>query len=100
MYEMELLEPQFGLTFLNRIVGKNNSFDNLKQLDPELSRNLAQLKDIDVCDLGLTFSYAINELSITEEVDLIPNGRNTPVTNKNKISYIHQVANYLSNRQT
>jgi len=99
MYEMVLIEPQFGHTFLNLILGKSNSLDNLQQMDPELFRSLHQLKDMDVNELDLTFSVTNTEMSMMEEVDLIPNGRNISVTNENKIKYIHYVSNYRTNTQ-
>eukprot|EP00397_Hematodinium_sp_SG-2012_P006221 GEMP01006249.1.p1 GENE.GEMP01006249.1~~GEMP01006249.1.p1 ORF type:complete len:844 (+),score=130.15 GEMP01006249.1:29-2560(+) len=99
IYEMVLLEPQFGHTFLNTVLGKTNSLEDLQHLDPDLARNLTSLKDMDVDDLQLTFSITNSEMGRTEEIDLIPDGRNVPVTNENKIRYIHNVANHRVNVQ-
>ena len=43
-------------------------------------------------DLGLTFSVDENEFGKVVTYELIPGGSVTPVTNVNKISYIHQVS--------
>ncbi len=37
--------------------------------------------------------------SATAQVDLLPNGRNIPVTNDNALLYIHRVADYRLNYQ-
>ena len=52
-----LLETQFTRFFLNKLVGKPNSFDDLKSLDSTLYDQLVNTKyyDGDVRDLGLTF---------------------------------------------
>lgn len=97
IYEMVLLEPQLGHTFLNSVLGKVNSLEDLKHLDMDLARNLGALKDMDVNDLGLTFSITNSVMGQAEEIDLIPDGRNIPVTNENKLRYKISVANFRTN---
>lgn len=53
----------------------------------------------DVVDLGLFFSVENNELGEMAETELIPGGRDIPVTNENKIKYIYLVANHRLNLQ-
>ena len=51
------MEPQFCLPFLNKLLGKQNSLDDLKNLDPEFYRNLMTLRHLstqETKDLGLT----------------------------------------------
>jgi len=67
---MVLLEPQLGHTFLNSVLGKVNSLEDLKHLDMDLARNLGALKDMDVNDLGLTFSITNSVMGQAEEIDL------------------------------
>eukprot|EP00386_Alphamonas_edax_P014067 GDKI01043319.1.p1 GENE.GDKI01043319.1~~GDKI01043319.1.p1 ORF type:complete len:201 (-),score=59.55 GDKI01043319.1:82-684(-) len=49
--------------------------------------------------MTLTFSVTIGDFGSTQEVDLIPNGRHTPVTNSTKYKYIHLVSNFKTNVQ-
>uniref|UniRef100_A0A0A9EYB5 HECT-type E3 ubiquitin transferase n=1 Tax=Arundo donax TaxID=35708 RepID=A0A0A9EYB5_ARUDO len=75
--------------------------DELSTLDPELYRNLMQLKhyDGDVEDLCLDFAVA-EELGGKRIVhELRPNGKNISVTNENKLHYVHAIADFKLNRQ-
>jgi hypothetical protein len=47
---------------------------------------------------NITFFLPI-DVESSEIIDLIPNGRNVPVTNENRIRYIYLVANYRLNIQ-
>jgi len=97
IYEMFLLEAQFSRVFLNRILGHANEVDDVAALDKELHTGMLRLKKTErVEDLGLTFSISASHL---EDIDLIPNGRNIPVTNANLTHYLHVVANFRTNLQ-
>lgn len=102
VYENILVEPQFAAFFLNKLLGKFNYIDDLHSLDPELYASLMRLKlyDGNVEDLALTFS--VNEMEFGEVVtrNLVPDGANIPVTNANRIRYIHLMANYKLNVQS
>jgi len=78
MYEGIILEPRFAAFFLRRLIGKSNSLNDLRSLDPELFKQLALMRTYegDVEDLMLTFSVT-DENEVTgerKEIDLIPNG--------------------------
>lgn len=103
IYESILVEPQFCFPFLNKLLGRQNSLDDLKNLDPEYFRNLKSLQHMssdEIDSLGLTFeTEGANSIS----VELLPNGSNIPVTKK-VIQYIHLVShqkmNVSGSRQT
>jgi len=100
LYEMLLLEPQFSRVFLNRLLGRTNEVDDVAALDEELHRNMLRIKEADNVDqLDLTFSVSVSEKGYHEEIDLIPNGRNVPVTKDNLTRYFHLLANYKTNVQ-
>jgi len=100
IYELFLLEPQLSRTFLNRLLGRTNEVDDIAALDRELHRNLLRVKETEhIEDLGLTFSVSSVEQGCVSEHDLIPDGRNTKVTQENLTRYIHLVANYKTNTQ-
>jgi ubiquitin-protein ligase E3 C len=75
--------------------------DDLASLDPELYKGLLAVKNFDgnVEDLSLDFTSTHLENGRSVNVDLIPNGSNTPVTNQNRIQYIYAVAHYRLNVQ-
>ena len=92
MYESILVEPQFCLPFLNQLLGKQNSLEDLKNFDPEYYSNLLKLKTLsaaDIANLGLTFELTVGA---ARTVPLIPGGSYMPVTKANVIHYIHLVA--------
>ncbi|KAI9287664.1 hypothetical protein BC943DRAFT_342170 [Umbelopsis sp. AD052] len=101
LYEGILVEVAFAGFFLSKCLGKMNYLDDLPSLDYELYKGLINLKNYDgnVEDLCLDFSITDNNVESSEIIDLIPNGRNVPVTNENRIRYIYLVANYRLNIQ-
>lgn len=100
IYEMFLLEPQFSRVFLNRLLSRTNEVDDVAALDKELHRNMFRIKESDNVEaIGLTFSVTLSDLGQHEEIDLIPDGRNVPVTKHNLTRYLHLLANYKTNVQ-
>jgi ubiquitin-protein ligase E3 C len=100
IYEMFLLEPQFCRVFLNRLLGRINEVDDVAALDRELHRNMLRIKEADnVEDLHVFFSITVSDQGEVEEIDLIENGRNVPVTKDNLTRYFHLMANYKTNVQ-
>ncbi|KAF8681820.1 hypothetical protein HU200_045261 [Digitaria exilis] len=101
LYEGILLDYSFSQVFVQKLLGRYNFLDELSTLDPELYRNLMQLKHYDgnVEDLCLDFT-------VTEELggkrivhELKPGGRSISVTNENKLHYVHAMADFKLNRQ-
>ncbi|KAG7401190.1 hypothetical protein PHYBOEH_002374 [Phytophthora boehmeriae] len=85
-----------ALPLLKMILGVPVTFADLEFLDPEAYRSLRWLKDNDgVDDLGLDFSLT-EQIGESEKVvvDLIPNGRNIPVTDANKREYLDRRFRY------
>eukprot|EP00956_Cyclotella_meneghiniana_P021988 scaffold40821_cov51-Cyclotella_meneghiniana.AAC.3 len=109
MYESILVDPQFSLPFLNKILGKQNSLDDLKNLDPEYYKHLKSLRYMssnEISSLGLTFETTISSSARYghSTIELIPGGREIVVTKENVIQYIHLVShqrmNVAGSRQT
>lgn len=104
IYESLLTEVHFADFFLKKLLSKNNlgnvDIHYLKSLDPLLFKNLLYLKQYpgDVADLQLDFSAALDEMGVTKQVDLKPNGKNIPVTKDNVVEYIFLMADFKLNR--
>jgi hypothetical protein len=99
LLESILVEPQFCLPFLNKLLGKQNSLDDLKNLDPEYYRNLISLRHLsagETNDLGLAFEL---HDSATSTIELMPGGSAIPVSKENVIQYIHLAAHQKMNVQ-
>lgn len=104
IYENMLVEIPFASFFLSKILSRHSGdldIHHLASLDPEMYKNLLSLKtyDGDVSDLGLDFSVVNNDFGQTKVEELKPGGRDIPVTNSNKIEYIHLMADYKINKQ-
>jgi len=104
IYESILVDPQLALPFLNKLLGKQNSLDDLKNMDPEFYKHIKSLRHMsaqDIKSLGLTFETTAGK---NKTVELIPGGSNVLVTKENVIQYIHLVShqrmNIAGSRQT
>ncbi|OQR75738.1 ubiquitin-protein ligase E3C-like, partial [Tropilaelaps mercedesae] len=105
IYESMLVELPLAEFFLSKLLLRHNSSDldihHLASLDPLLYKNLLYLKSYegDVSELGLDFAVVNNELGEQQTVELKPNGAQIPVTEANRIEYVHLMADYKLNRQ-
>ncbi|XP_025833004.1 E3 ubiquitin-protein ligase HUWE1-like [Agrilus planipennis] len=90
IYDNKLLECYFTRSFYKHILGIPVKYTDMESEDYSFYRGLVYLMENNIEQLGydLTFSTEINEFGVTETRDLIPNGRNVPVTEENKMEYI------------
>ncbi|UXI17889.1 transmembrane protein 147-like [Sarcoptes scabiei] len=103
IYEHMLIELPFAPFFLAKILTWNSQIEinHLASLDPVLYKNLISLKNYsgDVSELGLDFTVVQSDFGTNQIEELKPNGSNIPVTNQNRIEYIHLMADYKLNKQ-
>lgn len=103
VYESILVEPQFCLPFLNQLLGKSNSMEDLKNFDFEYYRNLTKLLTLSVTELesmGLAFELTVGSGFTSHTVELMPGGRNVSVTKHNVVQYIYLVSHLRLNVQS
>jgi len=99
VFEGIVIDALFAPFFLGALRGRQQFFhvlDDLRQLDAEVHKNLTFLRSCheDVEALGLTFTVARNDFGESEEVELVPRGRDLAVTHANRFSYIQLVAKH------
>jgi ubiquitin-protein ligase E3 C len=96
LYENVLIDVEFAPFFLLRWFGRHAYWDDLPSLDRETYEGLVMLKHYqgDFEQMALNFTIAAEE---NLEHELIPNGKNIPVTYQNRLQYIQLVANYRLN---
>ncbi|KAF2369027.1 HECT domain [Trinorchestia longiramus] len=106
LYEGIVVDCPFAGFFLSQVIGEQqsalySSIDQLPSLDPELYKNLTYIKHYEgnVEDLGLTFSYDEERLGELVSHELRPAGKILPVTNDNRIVYIHLMAHFKMHTQ-
>lgn len=106
LYHGILVDVNFASFFLSKWLGKGNSYlddlSGLESLDKEVYRNLLWLKhyagDVEK-DLTLDFTVTNDEFGVKHTHELVPNGRNIPVTKENRLEYIYRVSHYRLNEQ-
>jgi len=91
-----LLELNFADFFLNSMLRNRNYFHDLQSLDPEIYKNLLQLKKMENPAMLDIFFTAVNGKA---EIELVPNGSNIPVTKQNYMEYINRLSSYRLNEQ-
>lgn len=102
LYEEILVDVEFALFFLQKWTGMTrNSFDDMFSLDPEVYNNLVKVHNYpgDVendLSLDFTITQAVGH-GKQATIPLLEGGTRRPVTNNNRLEYIHAVANYKLN---
>ncbi|XP_055907075.1 E3 ubiquitin-protein ligase HUWE1 [Eupeodes corollae] len=93
IHDNKLLECYFTRSFYKHILGIQVKYTDMESQDYEFYKGLAYLMSNDISSLGydLTFSTEVQEFGVTQIRDLVPNGRNITVTEKNKFDYIRLV---------
>ena len=101
IYEGIVLSVNFAPFFLNTILGNGTSLDDLAAVDPQQYRSLGMLLGIPPSDLDdLCLFMCVEEAGIggvTVTHDLIPGGRDIPVSAENVVRYVHLVAKHRLN---
>lgn len=87
----QLLDAYFTRAFYKHLLGVKPSFSDVEALDPDLHLSLTWVLNNDPAVLDMTMSAEHTEFGTTDVVDLIPNGRNIPVTNANKSEYVRLI---------
>lgn len=95
LYEGRVLDCYFSRAVYKRLLGKSTSIKDMETLDPEYYKSLQWMLTNDITDvLTETFSVDVDSFGAQKTVDLVPNGRNIPVTDENKHEYVRLVTEY------
>ncbi|EKG21644.1 HECT domain-containing protein [Macrophomina phaseolina MS6] len=95
LYEGRVLDCHFSRAVYKRILGKPVSIKDMETLDLDYYKSLLWMLENDITDIITeTFSVESEEFGVTQTIDLIPNGRNIPVTDDNKQEYVRLMVEY------
>lgn len=95
LYEGRVLDCHFSRAVYRRILGKSVSLKDMETLDLDYYKSLVWILENDITDITFeTFSIEVDRFGVTETVDLIPDGRNVPVTEDNKQEYVRLVVEH------
>ncbi|KAJ9234890.1 hypothetical protein DTO169E5_6357 [Paecilomyces variotii] len=95
LYEGRVLDCHFSRAVYKRILGKSVSLKDMETLDLDYYKSLVWMLENDITDIITeTFAIETDDFGETQIIDLIPNGRNIPVTQENKEEYVQRVVEY------
>lgn len=95
LYEGRVLDCYFSRAVYKRILGKSVSVKDMESFDPDYYKSLCWMLENDITDTIIeTFSVEDDAFGVTSTIDLIPDGRNVPVTDANKAEYIRLVVEH------
>lgn len=95
LYEGRVLDCHFSRAVYKCILGKSVSVKDMESLDPDYYKSITWMLENDITDIITeTFSVDNDKFGVVETVDLIPNGRNIPVTEDNKQEYVRLMVEF------
>jgi E3 ubiquitin-protein ligase HUWE1 len=94
-----LLDSHFTRSLYKHMLGKEPTHHDMEAIDPDYYKNLKTILEYNLGDLCLDLTFSVEDHSFgrNQVVDLIPDGRNIPVTEENKAKYVSLVC---QNRMT
>lgn len=95
LYEGRVLDCHFSRAVYKNILGRSVSIKDMETLDLDYYKSLLWMLENDITDIITeSFSIETDAFGEKETIDLIPDGRNIPVTQENKEEYIQRVVEY------
>ncbi|KAG7664643.1 TOM1 [[Candida] subhashii] len=89
------LDCHFSRAVYKRILSRPQSLKDMESLDLEYFKSLMWMLENDITDvITEDFSVESDDYGEHKIIDLIPNGRNIPVTEENKQEYVRKVVEY------
>ncbi|CAH6718464.1 E3 ubiquitin-protein ligase Tom1p [[Candida] jaroonii] len=89
------LDCHFSRAVYKRLLGRKVSLKDMETLDLEYFKSLVWMLENDITDvITEDFSVETDDYGEKKIIDLIPDGRNIPVTEENKQEYVRLVVEY------
>ncbi|GBE59709.1 ubiquitin ligase [Babesia ovata] len=105
LHDSQHIDAYFCRSFYKHMLNRKITPVDAESVDPQFYQNLTSINNCRLEDLGLElfFSTEIDEFGKVKVIDLIPDGRNIPVTDDNKQKYIellcrHKVTNGIKDQ--
>ncbi|XP_030626975.1 probable E3 ubiquitin-protein ligase HERC4 [Chanos chanos] len=101
IYNFTIVDLHFPVALYKKLLKKNVGLEDLKELMPEVGRNLEHLLNYTEDDVEhtfcLNFTITMENFGATEVQELIPNGMDISVNNSNKQDFVNAYVNYIFN---
>ncbi|MBN3324350.1 HERC4 ligase, partial [Atractosteus spatula] len=102
IYNLTIIELQFPLALYKKLLKKTATLDDLKELMPDVGRNLQELLDYTEDDLDevfcLNFTITVDNYGVTEVKELVPNGAEICVNKSNRQEFVNAYVDYIFNK--
>eukprot|EP01017_Pseudomicrothorax_dubius_P045945 TRINITY_DN8029_c0_g3_i1.p1 TRINITY_DN8029_c0_g3~~TRINITY_DN8029_c0_g3_i1.p1 ORF type:complete len:322 (-),score=81.09 TRINITY_DN8029_c0_g3_i1:88-1053(-) len=101
IYNSILLELNLPIVVYKKLLGQQTSLADLREIDPVLHNSLEKLLEFEgdiENSLCLTFSVEEEVYGAIQSFELIPGGRETAVTQENKVSYVKSYVDWYLNK--
>ncbi|SMN20991.1 similar to Saccharomyces cerevisiae YDR457W TOM1 E3 ubiquitin ligase of the hect-domain class [Maudiozyma saulgeensis] len=89
------LDCHFSREVYKNILGKPVSLKDMESIDPDYYKSLVWILENDITDIiEETYSLETDDYGEHKIIDLVENGRNIPVTNDDKQTYVQKIIDY------
>ncbi|XP_008325809.1 probable E3 ubiquitin-protein ligase HERC4 isoform X1 [Cynoglossus semilaevis] len=101
IYNLTIVELNFPLALYKKLLKRQPTLDDLKELMPDVGRSLQQLLDYTEDDLEETFclNFTVTEdnYGVTEVLELVPNGEEINVNKSNRQDFVNAYVDHVFN---
>uniref|UniRef100_H2ZUW1 HECT domain-containing protein n=1 Tax=Latimeria chalumnae TaxID=7897 RepID=H2ZUW1_LATCH len=87
----------FPLALFKKLLDEKPSLEDFKELDNRYGKSLQYIHDYECNDLEEVLGYNFSAFWQNQEVELVPNGKDIPLTTTNKQKFIETFLNYVFN---
>lgn len=95
LYEGRVLDCHFSRAVYKNLLGRAVSIKDMETLDLDYYKSLLWMLENDITDIITeTFALETDDFGERQVIDLVPDGRNIPVTQENKEEYVQRVVDY------
>jgi E3 ubiquitin-protein ligase HUWE1 len=95
LYEGRVLDCHFSRAVYKNILSRSVSIKDMETLDLDYYKSLLWMLENDITDIITeTFAIETDDFGEKQVIDLIPGGRDIPVTQENKEQYVQRVVEY------
>ncbi|KAI8520890.1 hypothetical protein Bbelb_006440 [Branchiostoma belcheri] len=98
IYNGVILDVHFPMTVYKKLQGETLELTDLQDIQPTLASGLQELMEYEgdvEMDLCYTFQVSYESFGHVKTVDLIENGSEVPVNNKNRGEFVRRYVNFL-----
>nr|XP_046214995.1 probable E3 ubiquitin-protein ligase HERC4 isoform X1 [Oncorhynchus gorbuscha] len=102
IYNLTIVDLHFPVALYKKLLKRNPTLDDLKELMPDVGRSLQQLLDYTDDDVEdtfcLNFTVTVENFGATEVLELVPNGMDICVDNSNRPEFVSAYVDYIFNK--